>query len=77
LKQSPLQWYNTISPILELIGEKACPGDSGLFAGRVDNIIVLLAIYVDDLFIACEDKVILSLVKTKLADEFGCRIWAR
>lgn len=71
LKQSPLQWYNTIRPILKLIGVKACPGDSGLFAGRISNIIVLLAIYVDDLFIACEDKVILSSVKTKLSGEFA------
>lgn len=47
-KESPLQLYNTIRPVQELIGVKACPGDIGLFVGRVDNIIILLAKYVND-----------------------------
>ena len=71
LKQSPLQWYNTIKPVLETVGVNACPGDSGIFTGKVNGVKVLLAIYVDDIFIACSSMDVMNTVKRNLSDKFA------
>lgn len=73
LKQSPRQWYNTIRPVLESVGVNPSPSDSGIFSGIVDGTLVLLGIYVDDLFIACADMDVLRNVKEKLSSEFAMK----
>lgn len=73
LKQSPRAWYKTITPVLEAVGVSACPGDSGIFSGSKDGVDVLLAIYVDDLFIACTSMKVMDTIKSKLSSEFAMK----
>lgn len=73
LKQSPRQWYNTIKPVLESVGVNSSPSDSGIFSGMVDNALVLMGIYVDDLFIACESLSVLQSIKDKLSSTFAMK----
>lgn len=73
LKQSPRQWYNTIKPVLESVEVTVSPSDNGIFSGVVNGSIVLLGIYVDDLFIASESLSVLRNVKSKLDAEFAMK----
>ena len=70
LKQSPRQWYNTVKPVLESVGVSASHSSCGLFSGDVDNSKVLLAIYVDNLFIACDSMQVMNTIKSKLSSRF-------
>lgn len=64
LKQPPLTWYNTIRPVLEAVGVTSSPSDSGVFLGNIEDEDVLLAIYADDLFIACTSIDVLNNIKS-------------
>lgn len=59
--------------MLESVGVNASPSDSGLFHGTVDDALVLLEIFVDDLFIACDSFPVLERIKEKLASSFSMK----
>lgn len=71
LNNSPWAGYSTILPVLEAAGVTCVPGDSGIFTGTVDGHIVMLAMYLDDLFIACTSKDVLSKINPKLMEMFA------
>lgn len=73
LKQSPREWYNTIKPVLVSVGVVPSHTDNGLFSGIVDGDIVLLAIYVDDIFIASCCLKVINEIKFKLSEEFAMK----
>lgn len=47
--------------------------DSGIFAGVVDGSLVLLEIYANELFIACETMEVMRSIKDKLSYTFAMK----
>lgn len=56
--------------MLESVGVDASERDSGIFAGVVDGALVMLEIYVDNLFISCETMKLMDSIKSKLSSTF-------
>lgn len=70
LKKAPRTWYNTIRPVLQVIGVNKSVADSGVFSGYVSGEIVLITLYVDDLIISCSREDVLIDVKANLSGSF-------
>ena len=51
LKQVPRAWHRELSESLKIIDFKMSKGDSSLYVKRINNCIVVILIYVDDLII--------------------------
>ena len=73
LKQSLQQWYGTIKPVLESVGVNASRSEIGLLSGTVKGALVLLGIYVDDLFFACKSLPVLDEIKSTLSSTFSMK----
>ena len=69
LKQAPKTWYGRIDSFLMSLGFTKSKADSNLYYKVVDGDQVILLLYVDDLFLIGEEKLILDS-KRKLAAEF-------
>ena len=69
LKQAPRTWYGRIYGFLSILGFNKGKEDSNLYYKVEDGNPVILLLYVDDLFVTCEDGFI-SYMKRKLATEF-------
>ena len=69
LKQAPSAWYGRIDSFLKSLGFTKSKGDSNLYFKIMDNEPVILLLYVDDLFLTGEEKLIAEC-KQRLAAEF-------
>ena len=69
LKQAPRTWYGRIDSFLMSLGFTKSKADSNLYYKVVDGDQVILLMYVDDLFLTGEEKLILDS-KRKLIVEF-------
>ena len=69
LKQAPRTWYGRIDRFLKSLGFTKSKADSNLYYKVVDEGPVILLLYVDDLFLTGEEKLIVDC-KRKLAAEF-------
>ena len=69
LKQAPRTWYGRINGFLSSLGFTKSKGDSNLYYKVEDGDLVLLLLYVDDLFVTGMDGLIAD-TKRKLATEF-------
>ena len=69
LKQGPRTWYGRIDSFLMSLGFTKSKADPNLYYKVVDGDQVILLLYVDDLFLTGEEKLILDS-KRKLAVEF-------
>jgi hypothetical protein len=69
LKQAPRAWYGHIDSFLMSLGFTKSKADSNLYFKIMDNEPVILLLYVDDLFLTGEEKLIAEC-KRKLASEF-------
>ena len=69
LKQAPRSWYGRIDRFLKSLGFTKSKADSNLYYKVVDKGSVILLLYVDDLFLIGEEKLIVDC-KRKLAAEF-------
>jgi hypothetical protein len=69
LKQAPRSWYGRIDSFLTILGFTKSEADSNLYFKIMDNEPVILLLYVDDLFLTGEEKIIVEC-KKRLAAEF-------
>jgi hypothetical protein len=69
LKQAPRAWYGHIDSFLTSLGFTKSKVDSNLYFKIMDNEPVILLLYVDDLFLTGEEKLIAEC-KRRLASEF-------
>src|SRR5271169_774299 len=70
LKQSPREWYRTITPVLEEFGFVRCESDHSIFVLMRNGYTTYIALYVDDLLIISENDDDLAEVKRWLTDRF-------
>jgi hypothetical protein len=87
-KQAPRAWYGRIDSFLTSLGFTKSGADPNLYFKVVDDGLVILLLYVDDLFLTRVEKLI-SECKRKLAVEFemkdlgmmhyflGLEVWQR
>jgi hypothetical protein len=69
LKQAPKAWYGHIDSFLTSLGFTKSKADSNLYFKIMNNEPVILLLYVDDLFLTGEEKLIVEC-KKRLASEF-------
>jgi hypothetical protein len=69
LRQAPRAWYGRIDSFLTSLGFTKSKADSNLYFKIMDNEPVILLLYVDDLFLTGEEKLIAEC-KQRLAAEF-------
>jgi hypothetical protein len=69
LRQAPRAWYGRIDSFLTSLGFTKSKADSNLYFKIMDNEPVILLLYVDDLFLTGEEKLIVEY-KQRLAAEF-------
>jgi hypothetical protein len=69
LKQAPKAWYGRIDSFLTSLGFTKRKVDSNLYFKVMNDEVVILSLYVDDLFLTGEEKPITEC-KKKLASEF-------
>jgi hypothetical protein len=69
LKQAPRTWYGRIDSFLTSLGFTKSKADSNLYFKTMDNEPVILLLYVDDLFLTGEEKLVVEC-KQRLAAEF-------
>jgi hypothetical protein len=69
LKQAPRAWYGHIDSVLMSLGFTKSKADSNLYFKIMDNEPVILLLYVDDLFLTGEEKLITEC-KRRLASKF-------
>ena len=69
LKQAPRTWYGRIDSFLMSLGFTKSKVDSNLYYKVVDGDQVIFLLYMDDLFLIGEEKLILDS-KSKIAAEF-------
>ena len=74
LKQAPRAWYGRIDCFLMSFGFTKSKANSNLYYKVEDDGLMILLLYVDDLFFTGEDKPI-NKCKKKLAAEFDIRPW--
>lgn len=71
LKQSPRAWYGKIDDFfVKHLGMERNPADDCIYVRRKGGHILIIALYVDDLLIACSDESILSETKRELSARF-------
>ena len=69
LKQAPRDWYGRIDSFLTSLGFTKSKDDYNLYFKVMNDEPIILLLYVDDLFLTGEDKLITDC-KKKLAAEF-------
>ena len=71
LKQSPRQWYAKIDEFfIQDLGMERNPADECVYVRRKGGQILIIALYVDDILIACSSKSILDDMKQQLTARF-------
>jgi hypothetical protein len=69
LKQAPRAWYGRIDSFLQSLGFSKSIADPNLYIKIVQNYLVILVLYVDDLFLTGEENLI-AQTKRELSAEF-------
>ncbi|KAD4177986.1 hypothetical protein E3N88_26577 [Mikania micrantha] len=70
LKQSPRAWFGKIAEFLELNGFKLTDTDTSLFVKKIDDKVVVVLVYVDDLIITGDVKEEIMQLKANLCVRF-------
>ena len=70
LKQAPRQWYAKIDALLKQLGFVNSTSDNCLYIRRTNKHLTIIALYVDDLLIACSCKRELAVLKGELGKQF-------
>ena len=71
LKQAPRQWYAKIDEFfIQTLGMQRNPADDCIYVRQKGGHILIIALYVDDLLIACSEKTVLSETKAELCKMF-------
>jgi hypothetical protein len=72
LKQAPRAWYARIDNYLTRLGFSKIHADPNIYYKVVNNVSVILLLYVDDLFLTGEESLIIHC-KKELASEFDMK----
>jgi hypothetical protein len=70
LKQSPRVWYQTIDKFFADMGFKRVEGDYGLYVIWNEDVKCIIALYVDDLLLACNSVGYMEELKHALHNEY-------
>ena len=70
LKHPGKEWYDKLTSVLVILGFEQCKHEPCLYKNNMNNHLVLVAIYVDDLLIGCADKTQVEAVKKLLSNKF-------
>jgi hypothetical protein len=74
LKQAPRLWNKALDAYLKEIGFVPCFSDHALYVLLEDgNPVMFIAVYVDDLLLACKDQAMMSRVKGELSSKFAMK----
>ena len=73
LKQSSRCWFKTMDSFLKESGYEQCKSDSCLYVRRVGDDMVIIALYVDDILIASNNKKMLRKEKVALKERFNMK----
>ena len=68
LKQSPRAWYGRIDSFLTSLGFTKSKTNSNLYFNVMNDDIVILLLYVDDLFLIGEEKIITECKKKRVVE---------
>ncbi len=71
LKQSGKAWNDKIHDILTSMGFNHCTGDPCVYTYNTDNIYCALALYVDDILLACNSEDFMDKLKADLKSNFN------
>ncbi len=71
LKQSGRAWNDKIHDILTSMGFNHCTGDLCIYTYNADDIYCALALYVDDILLACDSEDFLDKLKVDLKSNFN------
>ena len=71
LKQSPRQWYERFTTCMSNLGYTRFQSDPNVYSRHGPNVILLLAIYVDDILILCNSNDVLLNAKRELHASFS------
>ena len=71
LKQSGKVWNDLIHSVLIELGFIACTGDKCLYIYQHEGILIIIALYVDDLLAANNSRAVWIHIKQKLKDRFN------
>lgn len=72
LKQAGREWNKKLDSVLHAIGFRQCSGDNCVYVMNEGANLNIIAIYVDDIMIACSNESSMSQIKQKICDEFEC-----
>ncbi|KAD4585342.1 hypothetical protein E3N88_22943 [Mikania micrantha] len=70
LKQAPRAWYSRIDEYFQRKGFKKCTHEHTLFIKKLENHILIVCLYVDDLVISCSSIVSIQAFKEDMKKEF-------
>lgn len=73
LKQSSFEWNAEAVKKLKLFGFSPLLSDPCIFVRKTEGSICYLALYVDDILIACKDMELLTNMKGKICETWKCR----
>lgn len=71
LKQSGKEWNSKLDSVLRKMNFVPCNTEPCLYKTMKNDFLVLIAVYVDDLIIACSDITTIKNVKKQIAGEFA------
>ncbi len=71
LKQSGREWNRRLDTTLKSIGFKQCHNEPCLYKENVDKKDNFIAVYVDDIIVACSSETDLLAIKKKIAESFN------
>jgi hypothetical protein len=74
LKQSPRVWYQTIDKFFADMGFKRVEGDYGLYVMWNADVKCIIALYVDDLLLACNSMAFMTKLKESLHSEYEMNV---
>lgn len=70
LRQAPRAWYAKLSKYLEELGFEKCPYEHAVYTKREGSEILVVGVYVDDLFITGTSATVISQFKKKMNEKF-------
>eukprot|EP00253_Pinus_taeda_P005010 PITA_05010 len=70
LKQAPRAWYAKMDNFLLESGFSRCHSDNTVYTKTVENSLIILVLYVDDLILTGSDPILINHVKSSLKKKF-------
>lgn len=70
LKQAGREWNSKLDQVLKRIGFKPCNSDTCVYIMNSSKSINIIAVYVDDILLACSDYTNLNKFKQQISDQF-------